>query len=86
MTVAASGDVVPCRTSLNVEPVIVDGRMASEKVASTLADGGTPVAPLAGLSATTRGATVSTIQVRRAGVGSRSPAALLAATSKECEP
>ena len=82
MTVAVTGVVVPFRTSLTVDRVIVPDRMDSEKVTRTLTVGETPVAPDEGLTAFTTGLTVSTLQVRFAGVISRLPAPSVAATSK----
>jgi hypothetical protein len=42
--------------------------------------------PLAGLPKVTFGATVSTVQAARAGVGSGLPEGLIARTAKECAP
>ena len=74
---------------VKVEPLMVAGSIASEKVTSVLAVVATPVAPSVGTTLLTEGATVSTVstvQVRLAGVASVLPAPSLARTSKVWEP
>ena len=70
--------------SLNVKFVveIVEGSIASLKVAVTTTPTDISIAPSAGLVEETWGAVVSTIQVREAGVDSTLPAGSLARTSK----
>ena len=51
----------PCLSSVKVEPLMVVGSIASEKVASTLAVSVTSVVPSAGATPLTVGATVSAL-------------------------
>lgn len=70
--------------SVNVEVVRVAGLMASLNTTVTLVIGGTFVALLAGVVLVTVGTTVSTVQVRLAGVGSTLPAGSVARTVNVC--
>ena len=81
VTVAATGPPPPCFfLTVKVELVIVAGFKASLKFATTVVMGGTLVALVVGTVLDTVGATVSTVQVKKAGVGSTLPARSVAPT------
>ena len=72
--------------TVNVELVIVAGFSASLKLATTVAMGGTLFPLLVGTVLATVGATISTVQVKVAGVGSTLPAESVARTFRVCTP
>lgn len=85
VTVAAT-KLPPCFFfRVKVELVIVAGFKALLKLATTVVMGGTLVALVVGAVLVTWGATVSTVQVKLAGVGSTLPAGSVARTIKVCE-
>ena len=86
VTVAETG-LPPCFfLTVKVDVVIVAGFMASLKLTTTVVMGGTLFALVVGTVLATVGATVSTVQVRLAGVRSTLPAGSVAITSKTCRP
>src|SRR5262249_28318049 len=86
VTVAVTG-LPPCFfLTVKVEEVIVAGFIASLKLTTTVVIGGTLLALLVGVLLDTVGATVSTVQVKLAGVGSTLPAGSVALTTKVWEP
>ena len=74
------------RLSENAELVTDAGAIASENVAWTVVDVGTPVAPFDGTVEDTVGGLMSTVQARSAGVGSLVPPLSVARTCKLWEP
>src|SRR5215217_4024907 len=79
----ATGSEEPCCVSVKLLKIVA-AFISSEKVASTLVFSATPIAAFTGVTPTTVGAVVSTVQVRLAGVGSVLPAEPTALTSKVC--